>query len=424
MTILDIIDKKRLKQELTFEEIKYVVDNFVNGNIPDYQMSALLMAMVINGMTEKETIDLTKVMIDSGDIIDLSSISGIKVDKHSTGGVGDKTTLILAPLVASCGVKVVKMSGRGLGHTGGTIDKLEAIKGFKVNLSVNEFIKQVNDIGVAITSQTGNLVPADKKIYALRDVTGTVSSIPLIATSIMSKKIASGADKIVIDVKVGNGALIKTIEEARILANLMIKIGKQYGKDVVCVLSDMNQPLGQTIGNGLEVVEAIHVLRVKGSIKLRELVITLGSIMVSLGKQIALEEAKKEIMTNLINGQAYQKFMEMVKAQNGDIDKINISFKSYSVKSKQEGYINGIDALGIGEIVRKLGGGRFYKEDEINYGVGILLEKSVGEYVKQGDKLLTVYYDEKRIDEQEILNCFMIEKERKEEKPLIYEIIE
>lgn len=424
MTILDIIDKKRLKQELTFEEIKYVVDNFVNGNIPDYQMSALLMAMVINGMTEKETIDLTKVMIDSGDIIDLSSISGIKVDKHSTGGVGDKTTLILAPLVASCGVKVVKMSGRGLGHTGGTIDKLEAIKGFKVNLSVNEFIKQVNDIGVAITSQTGNLVPADKKIYALRDVTGTVSSIPLIATSIMSKKIASGADKIVIDVKVGNGALIKTIEEARILANLMIKIGKQYGKDVVCVLSDMNQPLGQTIGNGLEVVEAIHVLRVKGSIKLRELVITLGSIMVSLGKQIALEEAKKEIMTNLINGQAYQKFMEMVKAQNGNIDKINISFKSYSVKSKQEGYINGIDALGIGEIVRKLGGGRFHKEDEINYGVGILLEKSVGEYVKQGDKLLTVYYDEKRIDEQEILNCFMIEKERKEEKPLIYEIIE
>ena len=350
MTILDIIDKKRLKQELTFEEIKYVVDNFVNGNIPDYQMSALLMAMVINGMTEKETIDLTKVMIDSGDIIDLSSISGIKVDKHSTGGVGDKTTLILAPLVASCGVKVVKMSGRGLGHTGGTIDKLEAIKGFKVNLSVNEFIKQVNDIGVAITSQTGNLVPADKKIYALRDVTGTVSSIPLIATSIMSKKIASGADKIVIDVKVGNGALIKTIEEARILANLMIKIGKQYGKDVVCVLSDMNQPLGQTIGNGLEVVEAIHVLRVKGSIKLRELVITLGSIMVSLGKQIALEEAKKEIMTNLINGQAYQKFMEMVKAQNGDIDKINISFKSYSVKSKQEGYINGIDALGIGKL--------------------------------------------------------------------------
>jgi len=423
MTILDIIDKKRLKQELTFEEIKYVVENYLNGDIKDYQMSAFLMAVVINGMTERETIDLTNVMIDSGETIDLSTINGIKVDKHSTGGVGDKTTLILAPLVASCGIGVAKMSGRGLGHTGGTIDKLESIKGFNVNLSSNDFINQVNNIGVAITSQTGNLVPADKKIYALRDVTGTVSSIPLIAASIMSKKIAGGADKIVIDVKIGKGALINNIEDARTLANLMIKIGKEHNKDTVCVLSNMDQPLGQTIGNGLEVIESIHLLKGNGYSDLKDLVINLGSIMVSLGKQISIEQAKEEVINNLNNGQAYDKFVEMVNSQHGDITKIDISPKSYSIKSKEEGYINEIDALRIGEIIRQLGAGRLKKEDEINYGVGIVLNKKVGDYVKLDEELLTVYYDETKISEEEILKCFVVEKNQKELKPLIYEVI-
>lgn len=343
MTILNIIDKKRLNQELTYEEIKYVVDHYLTGDIKDYQMSAFLMAIVINGMTERETIDLTDVMINSGETIDLSVISGHKVDKHSTGGVGDKTTLVLAPLVASCGVKVAKMSGRGLGNTGGTIDKLEAIKGFNVNLNSEAFVNQVNNIGVAITSQTGNLVPADKKIYALRDVTGTVSSIPLIASSIMSKKIAGGADKMVIDVKVGNGAFMKSIEEARSLANLMIKIGKEYNKDTVCVLSDMDKPLGETIGNGLEVIEAMQLLKGKGSLELKELVVTLGTIMVSLGKQVDFMQAREEVINNLNNGQAYQKFVEMVTSQGGDINQIDFSSKTYSITSNQEGYLNMIE---------------------------------------------------------------------------------
>ena len=295
MNMIEIIDKKRLKQQLSLEEIKYAVDNYVKGVIPDYQMSSLLMAICLNGLSMEETFNLTKTMLESGDKLDLSDIPGIKIDKHSTGGVGDKTTLILAPLVASCGVKVPKMSGRGLGHTGGTIDKLESIPGFKVNLTLEEFKKELKEVGCVVTGQTANLVPADKKIYALRDVTATVSSIPLIASSIMSKKIASGADKIVIDLKVGNGALVKTLKEAKKLATTMVEIGKRYNRETICILTNMTEPLGNNIGNALEVLESIEVL--KGNVKndLYDLVIYIASYMVSIGKNISRDAALKEV---------------------------------------------------------------------------------------------------------------------------------
>lgn len=325
------------------------------------------MAIVINGMSLEETINLTDIMINSGEVIDLG-IDGI-VDKHSTGGVGDKTTLILAPLVASLGVKVAKMSGRGLGHTGGTIDKLESIKGFNVSLSKEEFVKQVNEIGVSVISQTGNIAPADKKLYALRDVTGTTESIPLIASSIMSKKIASGAKNIVIDVKVGNGALMKNVESARKLAETMIEIGKKYNRKVVCVLTNMDIPLGHNIGNGLEVIESIDCLKGNGPKDLEELVLELGSIMVSLSKNISKEEAYLQLKDNLYNNKAYLKFEELVKYQNGDINNIDISDKVISIKSNKEGFVNKINTLKLGEIVKNIGGGRMNKEDSIDYGV-------------------------------------------------------
>ena len=322
MNIIEIIEKKKNREILTYEEIEYAVMGYVNKEIEDYQMSSLLMAIVLNGMTNQETFDLTDVMLNSGEKIDLSDIEGIIVDKHSTGGVGDKTTLILAPLVTSMGIKIAKMSGRGLGHTGGTIDKLESIEGFKVNLTDKEFIEQVNKVGCSVISQTKNIVPADKKLYALRDVTGTVDSIPLIASSIMSKKLASGADIIVIDVKVGNGALMKTIDSATKLANLMIKIGKKYDKEVVCVLSNMEEPLGKNIGNGLEVIESIETLKGKGPKDLTTLVLTLSSILVSLSFNISEEEARLKLIENIKNGKALEKFNEFVKAQGGNIEKI------------------------------------------------------------------------------------------------------
>ena len=306
--IIDIITKKKNKEELTYDEINYAITNYLNGTVKDYQMSSLLMAIVLNGMTDEETFNLTKVMLESGDIIDLSNINGEVVDKHSTGGVGDKTTLILAPLLADSGLKVAKMSGRGLGHTGGTIDKLESINGFKVKLDENAFIKQVNDIGLAIISQTANLVPADKKLYALRDVTGTTESIPLIASSIMSKKIASGANHIILDVKVGNGALMKNVEEATALANEMIKIGKKYNKKVICVLTNMEEPLGNTIGNAIEVKEAIDTLQGKGPEDLKKLVITLSSLLIESVENRDVEEIKKELELKLKDGSAYEKF--------------------------------------------------------------------------------------------------------------------
>ena len=423
MNIIELITKKKNKETLTREELKYIIDAYLADDIKDYQMSSLLMAICINGMEDTEIYDMTELMLNSGDRIDLSEIKGIKVDKHSTGGVGDKTTLILAPLVASCGVCVPKMSGRSLGHTGGTIDKLEAIKGFKTELKREDFIKEVNDIQVAIVSQTGNLVPADKKIYSLRDVSGTVESIPLIATSIMSKKLACGADKIVLDVKVGNGALMKNLEDASILADTMIKIGKKNNVEVVCMLTDMSQPLGNTIGNSLEVLESIEVLKGNGPKDLIALVIEIGSIMVSLGKLISYKEAEIEVKANLKNGKAYNKFCEMIKYQEGDINNIEVSKRIFSIKSTKTGFVNAINAYGLGEVVRKIGGGRYSKKDIINHGVGVLLSKKVGDYVLQDEELLKVYLGDKDITVGEILECFEITQKLDEEVPLIHKII-
>ena len=422
MTIIDIIEKKKNKEELTYEEIKFAVDGYINETIKDYQMSSLLMAITIQGMTEKETFDLTDIMMKSGEIIDLKELGNV-VDKHSTGGVGDKTTLILAPLVASCNVNIAKMSGRGLGFTGGTIDKLESIPGFNTCIDINSFKEQVKNIKVAIVGQMGNLVPADKKIYALRDVTGTVQSIPLIASSIMSKKLASGATSIVIDVKVGNGALMKTENDAKKLANLLVKIGKKYDRKVVCFITDMDEPLGYAIGNSLEVLESINTLVGKGPKDLTYLVINLATYMVSMGKNISLEEANKEVVENLYNGNAYKKFIELVKNQNGNLNKIKISKKVLTIKSNKQGYIKNINALELGEIARILGAGRLNKEDKIDFEVGIVLTKKVGDYVRKEEELLKLYVNEKTVSEQQILDCFTITREKQEKTKLIKKII-
>ena len=423
MNIINLIIKKRSNQSLTYEELDYIITNYLNGEIKDYQMSALLMAITINGMTDEETINLTKIMLNSGDIIDLSSIKGIVVDKHSTGGVGDKTTLILGPLVAACGLPIAKMSGRGLGHTGGTIDKLEAIENLKVEISNERFIKQVNDIKLAIVSQNDNLVKADKQIYSLRDVTGTTSSIPLIASSIMSKKLASGADKILIDIKVGIGALINNLEDAKRLAKIMVKIGQEYDKETVCVLTRMDEPLGLAIGNGIEVLESIKFLKGEATDDLYNLTTSLAAIMVSLGKDISIKEALTLVLEKLDNGAAYQKFLEMVEYQGGNIDKISLSTKVHSIKSNKEGYVNKIDALKIGNLVNQLGGGRNYKDDIIEHGVGFLLNKKVGDYVFENEELLKVYYGNKDIIIKDILNCFEIGIVKVDKEPLIYEVI-
>ncbi len=422
MEMLEIITKKKNKEELTYEELKYVIDGYVEGAIKDYQMSSLLMAIVCNGMTEQETIYLTKIMIESGDTIDLSEIDGIVVDKHSTGGVGDKTTLLLAPIVAACGLKVAKMSGRGLGHTGGTIDKLESIEGYQVELTKEEFMKQVNDIGVAVISQSGNLAPADKKIYALRDVTGTTESIPLIASSIMSKKIASGAKVIVLDVKVGNGALMKNIEDARKLAKMMIKIGESYDRKVICVLSNMEEPLGYAVGNGLEVAECIEALKGEGPKDLIELVICLASNMISAGNNISIEEAKRAVVDSVNSGRAYKVFKDWIEAQHGNVEKVKISERCISIKSKDSGFVDSINALQIGELAKKLGAGRMTKEEKIEHGVGIVLSKKVGDFVLENEEIAKVYIEDKDIRVDELLNCFNIGEHNKDTR-LIYEII-
>ena len=423
MTIVEIINKKRKCEELTREELQYVIDGMLEGSIKNYQVSALLMAITINGMNDRETIDLTDVMLNSGDILDLSGIDGIIVDKHSTGGVGDKVTLVLAPILASLGVKIAKMSGRGLGHTGGTIDKLESIPSFNTNLTNEEFINQVNDINMAIVSQTGNLVPADKKLYAIRDVTGTVESIPLIASSIMSKKLASGSDVIIIDVKVGNGALIKNITDAKCLAHLMCKIGQHYNKTVVCILTNMNQPLGYAIGNSLEVMESINTLQGNGPSDLLELVVTISSMIISAIKKISLDDARTLIFNTINNGSAYNKFLEFVSRQNGDINGLKVADKCYSIKSKNSGYINYIDAYKLGSIARLIGAGRLTIKDEIDYEVGLVLSKKIGDYVNINEELLKVYLNNVDIDINDILDCYIIEDEMKEIEPLIYEVI-
>lgn len=390
MNIIDIILKKKNKEELTEEEIKYVVEGFTNGSICDYQMSSLLMAITINDMTDNEVIYLTKYMMLSGNTIDLSFLDNV-VDKHSTGGVGDKTTLIIAPIVAACSCKVAKMSGKGLGYTGGTIDKLESIPGFRTNLSKDEFIHEIEDIGMAITSQTDDVALADKKIYALRDVTGTTESIPLIASSIMSKKIASGSKKLVIDLKVGEGALVKDIESARRLGNLMIKIGKENGMKVICLLTNMNIPLGNNVGNSLEVLEAINTLYYNKESNLQKLCVCLASYMVSLGKGISYEEANNMVLDAIRSKKAYNKFLEFVLYQHGDITKLPKSNMIYEVKSDTSGYLTDISSLEIAKLSMHLGAGRQNKDDKIDYSAGIIINKNINDYVNINDTILTLY---------------------------------
>ncbi|WP_146275882.1 pyrimidine-nucleoside phosphorylase [Bacillus amyloliquefaciens] len=406
MRMVDLIVKKQNGKELTTEEIQFFVKGYTDGSIPDYQASALAMAIYFQDMTDQERADLTMAMVNSGETIDLSAIEGIKVDKHSTGGVGDTTTLVLAPLVAALGVPVAKMSGRGLGHRGGTIDKLEAIEGFHVELSKDEFIKLVNRDKVAVIGQSGNLTPADKKLYALRDVTGTVNSIPLIASSIMSKKIAAGADAIVLDVKTGAGAFMKTDEDAVNLAKAMVRIGNNVGRQTMAVISDMSQPLGFAIGNALEVQEAIDTLRGEGPEDLNELVLTLGSQMVVLAKKAeTLEEARTKLQEVMKNGKALEKFKEFLSNQGGDASVVDEPSKlpqaayKIDVPAKEAGVVSEIVADEIGVAAMLLGAGRATKEDEIDLAVGIMLRKKVGDNVEKGEPLVTLYANRENVDD-------------------------
>ena len=398
MRMVDIITKKRDGGELTDQEITFFVNGYVEGKIPDYQVSALLMAIVFKGMTNREIVTLTDRMEHSGDVMDLSSIKGVKVDKHSTGGVGDKTTLALGPMVAACGAILAKMSGRGLGHTGGTLDKLESIPGMNVFVSDEQFRKQVSEIGCAVVGQTGQLVPADKKLYALRDVTGTVESMPLIASSVMSKKLASGSDCILLDVKFGNGAFMKNVEAAKELATVMCKIGNALGRDTRAVLTDMEQPLGFAVGNALEVKEAIATLHGHGPKDFTDLCLRSGAIMLEQAKIAKTEEEAMEMLKKVIaDGSAFEKFRQMVIAQGGDVSYIDHPEKFpeskyvVEVKAPKDGYIKRIVALEIGESAMRLGAGRETFDDVIDMSAGIVLSKKVGDQVKKGDVLCTVH---------------------------------
>lgn len=433
MRMYDLIIKKRNGQELTTEEINFFVDNYTKGNISDYQVSALLMAIYFQKMNVRETSDLTMAMVNSGDILDLSRIEGIKVDKHSTGGVGDTTTLVLTSMVASLGIPVAKMSGRGLGHTGGTIDKLESFEGFSVEISEEQFINNVNTIKIAVNGQTPDLAPADKKIYALRDVTGTVDNLSLISSSIMCKKIASGADAIVLDVKVGDGAFMKNYEDAKALGTTMVNIGKNLGRNTVAVISDMDQPLGFAIGNALEVKEAIDTLKGKGPKDLLELCLTLGSNMVVLAKKAStLEEAREMLLGTIKDGSALAKFKEFIKAQGGNVEQVEDTDKLpkakyvVAVKSEKAGYVSKIHAQNMGLIAMELGAGRATKEDIIDLAVGIVLEKKRGEKVAKGDVIAYVHAnDEAKMEKavKDIINNYEIVEEYKDEIPLVYDVI-
>jgi pyrimidine-nucleoside phosphorylase len=396
--MVDVIEKKRDGHELSKEEIQFFIDGYTAGTIPDYQVSALTMAIFFKGMTEKERADLTMAMVESGDQIDLSQIEGVKVDKHSTGGVGDTTTLVLGPLVAALGVPVAKMSGRGLGHTGGTIDKLEAVEGFHVEIDNDEFIRLVNKNKIAVIGQSGNLTPADKKLYSLRDVTATVDSIPLIASSIMSKKIAAGADAIVLDVKTGAGAFMKTLDDSRELAKAMVRIGNNVGRRTMAVISDMSQPLGYAIGNALEVKEAIDTLKGEGPEDLTELCLTLGSHMVFLaGKATSLGEARSMLEEVIKNGKALETFKVFLSSQGGDASVVDDPSRlpqakyTFELEAKEAGYVAEIVADEVGTAAMLLGAGRATKESEIDLAVGLMLRKKIGDKVKQGESLLTIY---------------------------------
>ncbi|BFK81401.1 pyrimidine-nucleoside phosphorylase [Clostridium baratii] len=433
MRMYDLILKKRNGQELTKEEIDFFVQGYTKGEIPDYQASALLMAIFFNKMNKRETADLTMSMVNSGDKLDLSNIEGIKVDKHSTGGVGDKTTICLTPLVASCGVPVAKMSGRGLGHTGGTIDKLESFKGFSVQLDQKEFMDNVNEKGIAVAAQTGHLAPADKKIYALRDVTATVDNMSLIASSIMSKKIASGSDAIVLDVKVGDGAFMKTPEDAKALAREMVDIGKNVGRKTIGVISDMDQPLGYAIGNAIEVIEAIDLLKGNGPKDLLELTLTLGSNMLILAGRVKdEEEGRKLLKENIENGKALEKLKEFVEVQGGDssyvddVSKFPQAKYIIEVKSNKSGYINKINAERLGLIAMELGAGRATKESIIDLAVGIKILKKRGDKVGKEDVLGYIYandLEKANKAKEDLLENIEIKNEKGKEIPLIYDIV-
>ena len=433
MTILDIIENKRDKKELSKQEIEYFVKGYTQGKIADYQAAALIMAIFINGMTKEETTNLTLAMAKSGEILDLSNMNKIIVDKHSTGGVGDKVSLILLPLVASCGVPVAKMSGRGLGFTGGTVDKLEAIPGYKTQIDIHTFRQNVENIGISMISQTLNLAPADKKMYALRDTISCVESIPLIASSIMSKKIASGAQKIVIDVTVGSGAFMQNIEDAIKLANAMIEIGKLANRETVCILTNMDEPLGYAVGNTLEVKEAIEALKGNMPKDVQEVVLELGSYMIKLaGVTHNIDEAKKILIGKIKTGEAYNKFIELVANQGGDISYIKNPKKLHKAKyieqvqSNEEGYISEINAKEVGRVACSLGAGRIEKEDKIDADVGIILNKKVGDFVKAGECLAYIHSNNiKKLEEakEKLLEIVKINKEEKTPNDTILKII-
>ncbi|AXI09397.1 pyrimidine-nucleoside phosphorylase [Oceanobacillus zhaokaii] len=432
MRMYDIIEKKRDGKELTSEEIEFFINGYTADEIPDYQVSALLMAIFYQDMTAKERADLTKAMVESGDQIDLSAIDGIKVDKHSTGGVGDTTTLVLAPLVASLDVPVAKMSGKGLGHTGGTIDKLESVPGFHVEITNDEFVRLVNENKVAVIGQSGNLTPADKKLYSLRDVTATVNSIPLIASSIMSKKIAAGADAIVLDVKTGEGAFMKKLEDSKELAKAMVSIGNQVGRNTVAIISDMNQPLGFAIGNALEIKEAIDTLQGKGPEDLTELCLTLGSQMVVLaGMAEDVDEAREKLSENLENGKALEQFKVFLKAQGGDstvVDEPNrLPEATYKVElpATSSGTVEAIVANEIGTAAMLLGAGRATKESEIDLAVGIVLNKKIGDQVSEGESLLTIHANNEELEQikKKLYDSIVISTNSVKAPTLIYDTI-
>lgn len=432
MRIYDIITKKRYGAQLSCEEIDFVINGYMRGDIADYQISSLLMAICINSMSESETNHLTKAMLNSGDTVDLSSLGDLSVDKHSTGGVGDKTTLIVAPIVASCGARVAKMSGRGLGFTGGTIDKLEAIDGFKTVLDQKEFLAQAKDVGAVVIAQSGNLVPADKKLYALRDVTATVESIPLIASSIMSKKLASGAKSIVLDVKVGRGAFMKTEDDAKKLALAMIKIGRSFDRGVTALITNMDIPLGYCVGNSLEVYEAVSVLKGQGEKRLTDVALKLSAAMLSMALKIDIEEATKMAQESISSGRALEKLQQMIYAQGGRLDIINNQGSllgdkhTYEYRATGDGYIAFVNAERVGTCSMLLGAGRVKKEDKINHRAGLFFKKSYGDYVKRGDTIAMLYANDislfdgaaKMLDE-----AILISEEKPSDNILIYDII-
>ena len=427
MNIVDIITAKKDKKALTKEQIHFFIKGYLDKTIEDYQASALLMAITINGMTSEETAYLTEEMRVSGEVWDLSDIPGLKIDKHSTGGVGDKVSLILGPLVASCGAKMAKMSGRGLGHTGGTLDKMESIPGMRINLTKEEFKKQVKEIGVCIIGQSKDIDPADKKLYELRDVTGTVQSIPLIASSIMSKKLASGADCILLDVKCGKGAFMKTYEDAKILATEMVNIGKELKKNVKAEITDMNQPLGKAVGNSLEIKEVIETLKGNGPKDLEEICLSSGAILLTQAELFkTTDEARKALVENIKNGKAFEKFKEFVKAQGGDVEyiehpeKFPVSKNLIEIKSEEEGYIKTIDALAIGLGSCHLGGGRLKLTDVIDMSAGVILNKKVGDFVKKGELLCTLHTNKDNVDDiiKSVKEAFIFQAEPIKESEL------